>query len=103
MVKNLPANAVDIRDAGLSPESGRSPGGVYGKAREFQENIYFCFINYAKIFDCVDHSKLWKILQEMGITDHLTCLLKNLYAAQEAIVRTGRGITNWLHIGKGVC
>ena len=102
MVKNLPANAVDIRDKGLIPESGRSPGGVYGKAREFQKNIYFCFINYAKIFDCVDHSKLWKILQEMGIPDHLTCLLKNLYAAQEAIVRTGHGITNWLHIGKGV-
>ena len=102
MVKNLPANAVDIRDAGLSPESGRSPGGVYGKAREFQENIYFCFINYAKIFDCVDHSKLWKILQEMGITDHLTCLLRNLYAGQKATVRTRHGTMDCFKIGKGV-
>ena len=102
MVKNLPANAVDIRNAGLIPESGRSPGGVYGRVREFQKNTYFCFSNYAKFFDCVDHSKLWKILQEMGILDHLTCLLKNLSAAQEAIVRTRCGITDWLQIGKGV-
>ena len=65
------------------------------KAREFQKNIYFCFIDYAKVFDCVDHNKLWKILQEMGIPDHLTCLLRNLYAGQEATVRTGRGTTNW--------
>ena len=61
------------------------------KAREFQKNIYFCFIDYAKAFNCVDHNKLWKILQEMGIPDHLTCLLRNLYAGQEAIVRTGHG------------
>ena len=72
------------------------------KAREFQKNIYFCFIDYAKAFDCVDHSKLWKILQEMGIPDHLTCLLRNLYAGQEATVRTGRGTTDWFQIGKGV-
>ena len=72
------------------------------KAREFQKNIYFCFINYAKAFDCVDHNKLWRILQEMGILDHLTCLLRNLYAGQEATVRTGHGTTDWFQIGKGV-
>ena len=65
-----------------------------------QETIYFCFIDYAKAFDCVDHTKLWKILKEMGITDHLTCLLRNLYAGQEATVRTGHGTTNWFQIGK---
>ena len=64
------------------------------KAREFQKNIYFCFIDYAKAFDCVDHDKLWKILKEMGIPDHLTCLLRNLYAGQEATVRTGHGTTD---------
>ena len=73
------------------------------KAREFQKNIYFYFIDYAKAFDCVDHNKLWKILKEMGIPDHLTCLLRNLYAGQEATVRTGHGTTDWFHIGKGVC
>ena len=73
------------------------------KAREFQKNIYFCFIDYAKAFDCVDHKKLWKILKEMGIPDHLTSLLRNLYAAQEATVRTGQGTTDWFQIGKGVC
>ena len=72
------------------------------KAREFQKNIYFCFIDYAKAFDCVDHNKLWKILKEMGIPDHLTHLLKNLYAGQEVTVRTGHGTTDWLQIGKGV-
>ena len=72
------------------------------KAREFQKNIYFCFIDYAKAFDCVDHNKLWKILKEMGIPDHLTCLLRNLYAGQEATVRTGHGTTDWSQIGKGV-
>ena len=76
---------------------------IIEKAREFQKNIYFCFIDYAKAFDCVDHNKLWKILQEMGIPDHLTCLLRNLYAGQEATVRTGCGITDWFQIGKGVC
>ena len=70
------------------------------KASEFQENIYFCFIDYAKAFDCVDHNKLWKVLREMGITDHLICLLKNLYAGQEATVRTGHGTTDWFQIGK---
>ena len=74
-----------------------------GKAREFQKNIYFCFIDYTKAFDCVDHNKLLKILQEMGIPDHLTCLLRNLYAGQEATVRTGHETTDWFQIGKGVC
>ena len=76
---------------------------IIEKAREFQKNIYFCFIDYAKAFDCVDHNKLWKILKEMGILDHLTCLLRNLYAGQEATVRTGHGTTDWFRIGKGVC
>ena len=72
------------------------------KAREFQKNIYFCFLDYAKAFDCVDHGNLWKILQEMGIPDHPICLLRNLYAGQEATVRTGYGITDWFQIGNGV-
>ena len=75
---------------------------IIEKAREFQKNIYFCFIDYAKAFDCVDHNKLWKILQEMEIPDHLTCFLRNLYAGQEAIVRTGHGTKDWFQIGKGV-
>ena len=75
---------------------------IIEKAREFQKNIYFCFIDYAKAFDCVDHNKLWKILKETGIPDHLTCLLRNLYAGQEATVRTGHGTTDWFQIGKGV-
>ena len=75
---------------------------IIKKAREFQKNIYFCFIDYAKAFDCVDHNKLWKSLREMGIPDHLTCLLRNLYAGQEATVRTGHGTTDWFQIGKGV-
>ena len=74
---------------------------IIEKATEFQKNI-FCFIDYAKAFDCVDHNKLWKILQEMGIPDHLTCLLRILYAGQEATVRTGHGTTDWFQIGKGV-
>ena len=76
---------------------------IMEKAREFQKNIYFCFIDYAKAFDCVDHNKLWKILKDMGIPDHLTCLLRNLYAGQEATVRTGHETTDWFQIGKGVC
>uniref|UniRef100_A0A8B9VZ58 Reverse transcriptase domain-containing protein n=1 Tax=Bos mutus grunniens TaxID=30521 RepID=A0A8B9VZ58_BOSMU len=75
---------------------------IIKKAREFQKNIYFCFIDYAKAFDCVDDNKLWKILKEMDIPDHLTCLLRNLYAGQEATVRTGHGTTDWFQIGKGV-
>ena len=72
------------------------------QAREFQKNIYFCFTDYAKAFDCVDHNKLWKILKEMGIPEHLTCLLRNLYAGQEATVRTGHGTKDWFQIRKGV-
>ena len=75
---------------------------IIEKAREFQKNIYFCFINYAKDFDCVDHNKLWKILKEMGISDHLTCLLRNLYAGQEATVQSGQGTADLFKIGKGV-
>ena len=76
---------------------------IIEKAREFQKNIYFCFIDYAKAFDCVVHNKQWKILQEMGIPDHLTCILRNLYAGQEATVRTGHGWIDWFQIGKGLC
>ena len=77
---------------------------IIEKAREFQINIYFCFIDYVKAFDCVDHNKLWKILKEMGsLVDHLSCLLKNLYAGREATVRTGHGTTDWSQIRKGIC
>ena len=76
--------------------------GSFKKQESFQKNIYFCFIDYTKDFDCVDHNKLWKILKEMGLPDHLTCLLRNLYAGQEAIVRTGHGTIDWLQIGKGL-
>ena len=84
---------------------------IIKKAREFQKNVYFCFIDYAKDFDCdhakafnhVDHNKLWKILQEIGIPDHLTCLLRNLYAGQEATVRTRHGTTDWFIIGEEIC
>ena len=75
---------------------------IIKKAKEFQESIYFCFIDYAKAFECVDHNKLLKILREMGIPDHLTCFLRNLHSGQEATVRTGHGTTDWFHIGKGV-
>ena len=75
---------------------------IIGKAREFQKNLYLCFIDNAKAFDCVDHNKLWKILKEIGMPDHLTCLLRNLYAGQEAAVTTGHGTTDWFQIGKGV-
>ena len=76
---------------------------IIEKAREFKKNIYFCFIDYAKAFDCVDHNKLWKILKEMGIADQLTCLLRNLYAGQEATIKTGPGRAGWFQIGKEVC
>ena len=76
---------------------------IIKKAREFQKNIYFCFIDYAKAFDCVDHNKLSKILKEMGIPDHFTCLVGNLYAGQETTVRTDHGTVDWFQIGKGVC
>ena len=76
---------------------------IIEKAREFQKNIYFCFIDYAKVFDCVDHIKLWKILKEMGIPDHLNCLLRNLYVGQETTVRTGHETADWFQIRKRVC
>ena len=76
---------------------------IIKKATEFQKSICFCFIDYAKAFHCVDHNKLWKILKKMGLPDRLTCLLRNLYAGQEATVRTGHGTTDWFQIGKGVC
>ena len=76
---------------------------IMEKAREFQKNIYFCFIEYTKAFDFVDHNKLWKILQEMGVSDHLSCLMQNQYAGQEATVRTRHEATDWFQIGKGVC
>ena len=76
---------------------------IIEKARKLQKNIYFCFVDYAKAFDCVDHNQPWKILKEMGIPDHLTCLLRNLYAGQEATVRTGHGTIDWFQIRKGVC
>ena len=77
--------------------------GSWKKQESSRKNIYFCFIDYAKVIDCVDHNKLWKILKEMGIPDHLTCLLRNLYAGQEATVRVGHGTADWFQIGKGVC
>ena len=76
---------------------------IIEKAREFQQKIYFCFIDYAKAFDCVGDDELWKIMKEMGIPDHLTCLLRNMYAGQEATIRTEHGTTDWFQIGKGVC
>ena len=76
---------------------------IIDKAREFQKNIYFCFIDYAKAFDCVDHNKLWKILKEMEVPNHLTCLLRDMYAGQKATVRTGHGTADWFQTGKGVC
>ena len=88
-------------DRGTRDQSGNIHW-ITEKARKFQKNIYLCFIDYTKAFDCVDHNKLWKILQEMGIPDHLACLLRNLYAGQEATVRTGHGIIDWFQIRKGV-
>ena len=84
------------------PESKLPTSVGSSKKQEFLKNIYFCFTDYAKAFDCVDHNKLWKILKDMGIPDHLTCLLRNLYADQEATVRTGHETTDWFQIGKGV-
>ena len=90
--------------SGYMPSSGIEIANIHWiieKAREFQKNIYFCFIDYVKAFDCMDHNKQWKILQEMGIPDHLTCLLRNLYVGQKATVRTGHGAMDWFQIGKG--
>ena len=96
----LPDGQSGFRKGGRTRDKIANIHWIIEKAREFQKNI--CFIDYAKAFDCVDHNKLWKILKEMGILDHLTCLLKNLYAGQEATVRTGHGTTDWFQIGKGV-
>ena len=84
------------------PEIKLSTSAGSSKKQEFQKNIYFCFIDYTKAFDCVEHNKLQKILQEMGIPDHLTCLLRNLYASQDSAARTGHGTTDWFKTGKGV-
>ena len=98
---NMPANLENSAVAtGLEKVSFHSK--PIEKGREFQKDIYFCFIDYAKAFDCADHNKLWKILKEMGILDHLTYLLRNLYAGHEATVRTGHGTTDWFQIGRGV-
>ena len=93
----------DVQDDLEKAEEKANIRWITEKAREFQKNIYFCFIDYAKAFDCVDHNKLRKILQEMGIPDHLTCLLRNLYAGQEATVRTGHETMDRFQIRKGVC
>ena len=92
--QELPDVQASFRKAGRTRDHTANIHWIFEKAREFQKNIYFCFIDYAKAFHCVDHNKLWKILKEMGIPDHLTCLLRNLYAGQEATVRTGHGTTD---------
>jgi len=102
MHHELPSVKARIRKGRRTIDQIASICWIMEKAREFQKNIYFCFIDYAKAFDCVDHNKLWKILQEMGIPDHLICLLRNLYAGQEATVRTGHGTTDRFQIGQGV-
>ena len=102
MNHELPDVQPGFRKGGRTRDQIANIHWIIEKAKEFQKNIYFCFINDAKAFDCVDHNKLWKILQEMGIPDHLTCLLRNLYAGQKATVRTGHGMTDWFQIRKGV-
>ena len=100
--RELPDVQADFRKGRGTRDQVASICWIIEKAREFQKNIYFCFFDYAKALDCVDHNKLWIILKEMGIPDHLTCLLRNLYAGQEATVRTGHGTTDWFQIGKAV-
>ena len=114
-VQNSPSQASTVHEPRTSRCSARFRKGrgtrdqitnihwIIEKAKEFQKNTYFCFIDYTKAFDCADHNKLWKVFKEMGISDHLTCLLRNLYAGQEATVRTEHGTTDWIHIRKGVC
>ena len=102
MNRELPDVKAGFRKGTVTRDQIANICSIIEKAREFQKNIYFCFIDYAKAFDCVDHNNLLKILQEMGIPDNLTCLLQNLYAGQEATVRTGHGITDRFQIGKGV-
>ena len=103
MNRELPDVQVGFRKGRGTRDQMANIRWIMEKAREFQKNIYFCFIDYAKAFDCVDHNKLWKILKEMGIPEHLTCLLRNLYTGQEVTVRTGHGTTDWFQIGKGLC
>ena len=100
MNRELPDVQAGFRKGGRTRDQITNIHWIMEKAREFQKNIYFCFIDYAKAFDCVNHN--WKILKEMGIPDHLTCLLRNLYAGQEATVRTEHGTTDWFQIGKGI-
>ena len=102
MNRELPDIQASFRKGRRSRDQISNIHRIIEKAREFQKNIYFFFIDYAKAFDCVDHDKLWKIIQGRGIPEHLTCLLRNLYAGQEATVRTGHGTTDWVQIGKGV-
>ena len=102
MNRELPDVQADFRKGRRTRDPIANNVWIIEKPRGFQKNIYFCFIDYAKAFDCVDHNKLWKILKEMGIPDHLTCLLRNLYAGQQATVRTGHGTTDWFQIGNGV-
>ena len=102
MNHELPDVQAGFRKGGTTRDQIANIRWIIEKVREFQKNIYFCFIDYAKACDCVDHNKLWKILQKMGIPDHLTCLLRNLYAGQEARVRTGHRRMDWFQIGKGV-
>jgi hypothetical protein len=102
MNRELPDVQAGFRKGRGTRDQIANIGWIIKRAREFQENIYLCFLDYAKAFDCVDHNKLWKILQEMGIPDHLICLLRNLYAGQEATVRTGHGTTDWFQIRKAV-
>ena len=103
MNRELPDVQADFRKGRGTRNQIANIRKIIKKARGFQKNFYFCFIDYAKAFDCVDHNQLWKILKEMGIPDHLTCLLRNLYAGQEATVRTGHKTIDWFQIGKGVC
>ena len=103
MNRELPDVQAGFRKGrGTRDQIANIAGSLKKQEREFQKNIYFCFIDFAKAFDCVDHNKLWKILKEMGIPDHLTCLLRNLYASEEATVRTGHGTADWFQIGKRV-
>ena len=102
MNRELPNIQADFRKGRGTRDPIANICWITEKAREFQKNIYFCFTDYAKAFDCVDHNKLWKILKQMGIPLHLTCFLRNLYAGQEATVRTGHGTADWFQIGKGV-
>ena len=103
MNREFPKIQAGFRKGRGSRDQIANMGWIIEKAREFQKNIYFCFIDYAKAFDCVDPNNLWKILKEMGIPDHLICVLRNLYVGQEATVRTGHGTTDWFQTGKGVC